>query len=140
MVTQRLRHWRDRGAAAVEFALIVPALVTLIFGSIEFGLAIEVRTAVQNAAREGVRMASLVGGSDGAAAVQEVKDAATQALSGLPGVVVNPPVVSCTPGPCVIGSAAQGSVATVTVTVQYAGITGFLPVSTLTSSSTMRIE
>jgi Flp pilus assembly protein TadG len=112
----------------------------LIFGSIEFGLAIQVRTAVQNAAREGVRMASLVGGSDGSAALKEIQDRASLPLDGMPGVVVNPPVVTCTPAPCVIGSAKQGSVATVTVTVQYAGITGFLPVSTVTSTSTMRIE
>jgi hypothetical protein len=39
-----------------------------------------------------------------------------------------------------MGTAKAGSVATVKVTIQYTGVTGFLPNSTLSASSTMRIE
>ena len=142
MVTRKPRLWRDRGAAAVEFALLVGPLVMLIFGSIEFGLAVQAKTMLENSAREGVRMASLVGASDGNVAVQEVKNTVTSALSAVPGLVVDPNqiVVTCTPGPCVMGTAKAGSVASVQVTVQYKGVTGFLPTATLTASSTMRIE
>jgi Flp pilus assembly protein TadG len=142
MVSQTLRRWRDRGAAAVEFALIVPVLITLIFGSIEFGLYFQARTMVQNSAREGVRMASLVAGADGSVALQEVKDAALHALSNLPGIGASPTVnVTCAPAPCVIGSATRGSVATVTVTVQWNGVTGmFLKATPFTATSQMRIE
>jgi Flp pilus assembly protein TadG len=142
MVTRKLRRWRDRGAAAVEFALLVGPLVMLIFGSIEFGLAVQAKTLLENSAREGVRMASLVGASDGSVAVQEVKDTVSHSLSSVPGVVLDPNqiVVTCTPAPCVMGSAPPGSVASVQVTVQYTGVTGLLPTATLTSSSTMRIE
>ena len=143
MVTRNLRGWRDRGAAAVEFALIVGPLITLIFGSLEFGLYFQARTMVENAAREGVRTASLVGSADGAPAQQEVRDAATHALSAVPGIV-NPPTVkvTCTPvGSCLIGTATSGSVATVTVTVQYTGVTGlFFDTLAFTATSQMRIE
>jgi len=142
MVTQTSRRWRERGAAAVEFALLVGPLVMLIFGSIEFGLAVQAKTMLENSAREGVRMASLVGGSDGSIAVQEVKDTVTHALSSVPGLVVDQDkiLVTCTPAPCVMGTAKAGTVATVAVTIQYTGVTGFLPNATLSASSTMRIE
>ena len=49
---------RDQdGAAAVEFALLLPLLVLLLFGIIEFGLAFNTRIQATNAAREGARMA-----------------------------------------------------------------------------------
>ncbi|MCW2787440.1 MAG: pilus assembly protein [Marmoricola sp.] len=49
----------ERGAAAVEFALIVPILVMLVFGIVDFGWAINRDTMVNNAAREGAREGSL---------------------------------------------------------------------------------
>jgi Flp pilus assembly protein TadG len=138
MVTRKLRRWRDRGAAAVEFALVVPALILLIFGSIEFGLAVQARTMVGNAAREGVRVASL-GGS-----VADVQASALNALGTVSGTKTV--TVTCkTPSgtSCVIGAANPGNVATVVVTVNYTGITGMFPLLTntkLTASSYMRIE
>jgi Flp pilus assembly protein TadG len=48
---------REDGAAAVEFALLLPLLVLLLFGIIEFGLAFNTRIQATNAAREGARMA-----------------------------------------------------------------------------------
>ena len=49
----------QRGAAALEFALIVPILVSLVFGITDFGWAINRDTMVNNAAREGAREGSL---------------------------------------------------------------------------------
>jgi Flp pilus assembly pilin Flp len=49
---------RDQeGAAAVEFALLLPLLVMLLFGMIEFGLAFNTRIQATNAAREAARRA-----------------------------------------------------------------------------------
>ena len=49
---------RDQeGAAAVEFALLLPLLVLLLFGMIEFGLAFNARIQATNAAREAARRA-----------------------------------------------------------------------------------
>ncbi len=52
-----LRHLRgdDQGAAIVEFALILPILILLVFGTIEFGRAYNAKVTLTHAAREGVR-------------------------------------------------------------------------------------
>jgi Flp pilus assembly pilin Flp len=47
----------EEGAAAVEFALLLPLLVLLLFGFIQFGTAFNTRIQATNAAREAARMA-----------------------------------------------------------------------------------
>lgn len=50
--------WRDdrqRGAAAVEFALIVPLLLSLVLGVVDFGIAFGQNISIQGAAREAAR-------------------------------------------------------------------------------------
>jgi Flp pilus assembly protein TadG len=51
-------RWR-RGAAAVEFALVAPVFLLLVFGLIELGRMVMVQQALTNAAREGCRTATL---------------------------------------------------------------------------------
>ena len=46
---------RQRGAAAVELAIILPFLVVLVFGMIEFGIMIYDKAVLANASREGAR-------------------------------------------------------------------------------------
>jgi Flp pilus assembly protein TadG len=59
----RLRMWRDeRGAAAVEFALVLPVILLILFGTIEFGRAWNVRQTLTDAAREGARLAAVGNG------------------------------------------------------------------------------
>lgn len=53
-----------RGAAAVEMAIILPLLLTLIFGIIEFGRAMMVQQILVNAAREATRRAIVPGATD----------------------------------------------------------------------------
>jgi len=50
-----LRARSDRGAAAVEFALVAPILILLVVGIAEFGRAYNVQNSLSAAAREGVR-------------------------------------------------------------------------------------
>jgi Flp pilus assembly protein TadG len=45
----------ERGASAVEFALLIPLVVMLLFGTMSAGLAYSDHVAVTNAAREGAR-------------------------------------------------------------------------------------
>lgn len=50
---------RFRGAAVVEFAVVLPLLLTILFGIIEYGWIFMVRQTLQTAAREGARIAIL---------------------------------------------------------------------------------
>jgi Flp pilus assembly protein TadG len=49
------------GAAAVEFAVVVPVLILIVFGMIEFSRVMMVEQILTNAAREGARKGSLPG-------------------------------------------------------------------------------
>lgn len=50
-----------RGSAAAEFVLVLPVLLTLVLGAIDWGWYFSVREVAINAAREGARTASLMG-------------------------------------------------------------------------------
>ena len=56
--SHRRKRW---GAAAVEFAVVAPIFLLLVFGIIEFGRAIMVQQMLTNASREGARLAVLDG-------------------------------------------------------------------------------
>ena len=45
----------ERGAAAVEFAIVLPVLILLVFGAVEFGLLLYNQQVITNASREGAR-------------------------------------------------------------------------------------
>ena len=84
---------QSRGAAAVEFALVLPILVLILFGTIEFGRAYNAKTTLTHAAREGVRVLALGTGDPAATA----RNAATSLDGSQIGVTTaggNP----CTPG------------------------------------------
>lgn len=49
----------ELGQAIVEFALVLPILVVLLFGIIEFGRLLSTVSAVTSAAREGARVAAV---------------------------------------------------------------------------------
>ena len=46
----------ESGASAVEFALLLPVLMMILFGIIEFGLALYRQAILTNASREGARL------------------------------------------------------------------------------------
>jgi len=92
---------RTRGAALVEFAMILPILILLVFGIIEFGRGYHAKTTLTHAARESVRIAALDTGDP----AQVARDAAPNLDPGAITVVV-------VPSPCVPGQP-------VTVTLEY---------------------
>lgn len=49
----------ERGAAAVEFALLLPVLLLLVLGTIEFSRAYNAQITLTNAGREGVRVMAI---------------------------------------------------------------------------------
>lgn len=51
--------WDERGVAAVEFALLVPLLVVILFSITAFGIALSRFVAYMGAAREGARYAAV---------------------------------------------------------------------------------
>ena len=91
---------RDRGAAAVEFALVAPLLLTLALGLTEFGRAYTTQAALAQAAREGAT--TLAMGGTSAEARTAAQDAATNL--GVPTTDVTVPTGTC------VGSAVGASV------------------------------
>jgi Flp pilus assembly protein TadG len=62
MTLSRAQRGGERGAALVEFAIVLPVFLMLVLGAIDWGWFFLVQDAVSNAAREGAR-AAIVGGS-----------------------------------------------------------------------------
>jgi Flp pilus assembly protein TadG len=63
---------RDRGAAAVEFALLLPVLMLFIFGIIDFGRMVNAKITINEAAREGARAAAILGVPQGHDRIDDV--------------------------------------------------------------------
>ena len=115
MVTEKLRRWRDRGAAAVEFALVMPLLVMLLFGIAEFGNAFFIKAQVAGAARVAVRNYA-INWKTTTAEDTVARDTATAiAKSAVPD-----PSASAVISPCVTAS----SQTTLVVTYHYQSMTG----------------
>lgn len=127
----------DTGAAAVEFALVLPVLLLILFGIIDFGRAFNAQITLTQAAREGVRAYALSGNaSDGDARAKE-------AVQGTPlAGAISTSTTGCT----------TGNPTTLTATYQFSYVT---PVSgimtllgadalanpvTMTSRATMRCK
>jgi len=61
MTLQSLKN--QKGQALVEFAIVIPILLLIVMGILQFGLMLNSYLAIENAAREGAR-AGIVGSSD----------------------------------------------------------------------------
>jgi Flp pilus assembly protein TadG len=73
----------DRGAAAVEAALVLPLLLILVFGIIDFGRMLNAQIQLTEAAREGARARSLGASvSEAQARVQAVRNDAVLSDAG----------------------------------------------------------
>lgn len=86
----------ERGAAAVEFALVAPILVLLVFGIIEFSRAYNAQVSLSNAAREGVRVMAI--SNDQTAAKTAAKNAAVSLNPRLQDTNFTFSPASCTSG------------------------------------------
>nr|WP_077491127.1 TadE family protein [Sinomonas mesophila] len=79
---------RERGAVAVEFALVLPILLTLVFGIIEFGRLYNAQIVFSNAAREAARTMAIT---------KDAGEAATAAQSVAAGYTIAVTTGSCAP-------------------------------------------
>lgn len=121
------RSRNETGAAAVEFALVVPVLLLLLLGIIEFGRVFNAQMQVTAAAREAVRMMAIQ---------KESGPSIATAIAGAPGL--SPPLtagqVSVAPGSCTTSTDA-----TVTVTYSLTLVAGLFGQSIpLTGRAVMR--
>ncbi|MBX7445209.1 MULTISPECIES: TadE/TadG family type IV pilus assembly protein [unclassified Arthrobacter] len=105
---------KEKGAVAVEMAIVLPLLLLILLGIIEFGRAYNVQVSLTQAAREGARYAAIHHAESGLN-VQAAALAAAPALSGLP-VTVTDNASSCS----------AGSNVQVTTKVALPSLTGFL--------------
>ena len=105
---QAKRAWRSRdsrGAAAVEFALVAPLLMLLVFGIISYGYMLSFRQAISQGASEGARAgavwASSYSASQDPARIAAARSRVDAALSSY-GVSCSTTGVTCavTIGPC----------------------------------------
>ncbi len=62
MITRRKE--REQGAALVEMAMVLPLLVLLVFGIVEFGLAFNKRLTVGNASQSAARVGSAIANNE----------------------------------------------------------------------------
>lgn len=121
----------DRGAAAVEFALVVPVLLALVLGIIEFGRAYNIQTTLSNAARDGVRVMAL---ENNATAARTATRNSANTLD------LTRATISVTPTNCAATATTPPGTATVTISYSLDLLSGFLPIDdfTLTGRGTMR--
>ncbi len=87
-----LRRPTDRGSTLVETALMLPLLVLLVFGVVEFGRAYNAQVTLTHAAREGVRELALTRDSTAAAS------RAVSAATSLDASSLSVTTTSCGPG------------------------------------------
>jgi Flp pilus assembly protein TadG len=92
--TSRRATYTERGAAAVEFAFVLPILLLLVFGIIEFGRGYNVKVELTGGVREGARELAL-GGSPA-----EVRQAVRDAAPGLDPAIADGDftITPCPPG------------------------------------------
>jgi len=131
----RLFRKKRLAAAAVEFAVVAPVFLLLVFGMIEYGRMVMVYQVLTNASREGARAAVL----DGATTTS-----VTTSVNGfLTDAFISGATVTVSPNPP--GSALYGDPVTVTVSIPFSQVSWlpspmYLGSRTLSSATAMRRE
>jgi Flp pilus assembly protein TadG len=143
------RAKRQRGAAALEFALVAPVLLLMMLGMIDFGLRLNAEAVVTNAARDGARVASLGGDSAQVIAAAQ-KSSYPSATVKVDCLLLTDLATACDGGATYDVARADkkttSNVARVTVTYHYSYITplpawiGFSSTANIQKVSYMRIE
>jgi len=154
---------QENGAAAVEFAILLPLLAGLVFGIIEFGLLLYNQQVITNASREGAR-AAIVGHCADRKTDTDISEIVTDYCTDQnkkrlitfnetndpPTTTIAPSPSACTPGSEISGVWTGGSGPTVgdnvAVSVQYTytylvpSLLGFGSTKLLSAATVMKME
>jgi Flp pilus assembly protein TadG len=142
MMKKMLNIEGQRGAAAIEFAIVLSVLIVLLFGIIEFSILLYDKAVITNASREGARAGIVFSNGsclDQAQIAAVVNTYCANNLITFDGTTTGP--ITQTAGSCVTGTPL-----TVTVTYNYgflvlpnfvSGLTGGI---NLTAQTVMRYE
>ncbi|MDQ2654195.1 MAG: pilus assembly protein [Chloroflexota bacterium] len=113
----------------LEFALILPIILLIVFGTLDIGRIVFLKAELENAVREGARLGRVTQPFDAVPVRSRI-----QAQTGL----ANATVVASCPGGCT-----YGSMLTVTATLPVSIVVGLvpaLPSLTIDASASVRIE
>jgi Flp pilus assembly protein TadG len=127
---------KEAGAVAVEFALVLPILLLVVFGIIDFGRMLNAQISLTQAAREGARWAAL-----GQSGVPARVTAAAPGLTPAPSTSV----ISSCPANAAVGASAEGPASyTISFVTPFGAIAslvgGTSPGGTVTLTSTARFR
>jgi Flp pilus assembly protein TadG len=109
----------QHGAAAVEFAIILPLLVSIVLGTIDWGYYFFVQQIVTNAAREGARVGTLYDPATPGSEALALADAEVTAKSYLDRAGLEAAGATTLAAP-------NGNAIVVTVTYTTGSLTGFM--------------
>jgi Flp pilus assembly protein TadG len=115
------RRNRQRGVAAVEFALVLPLFLTMVLGAIDWGWFFYIDQLVTNCAREGARAGTLLPPRPTSTASQAESAAEQAGLDFLQRVRLTPTGVDAT-----YTTVGGNDAILVTVTYPVGSLTGFL--------------
>jgi Flp pilus assembly protein TadG len=126
-----------RGSAVLEAALVLPIILSLSFGGVEFGYYMFVKNTFQGAAREGARAAINAGATN--------TDVTTAVAGVMTAAGFNSSQYMITTNPATVSSATTGTAVTVSISAQW-GTIGVRPLGVIpstknvTGSTVMRKE
>ena len=98
----------DKGAELIEFALVFPLLLLVMFGIMDFGLLFQRYETVTNAAREGARIAVLPGYAQADVQARVTQYLAASGLTATPTFAYTAPQALNVGGACVTITGIRG--------------------------------
>ena len=135
-LVERRRDRDDSGASAVEFALVLPLLLLVAFGIIDFGVVFSQQLTLNNAVRSGARSGVVVGQLLDCPAIR------SRVAGDLSGLAMDPSLATVritllTPSGTVVTTPCGGSVLTVTDLTTGSGV---LPCAGTTPGTSLVVE
>ena len=127
---------KESGAVAVEMALLLPILILLLLGIMEFGRAYNAQVTLTSAAREGVRVMAINN------VESDARTAASNAMSTLNPTTTNPTFAftfatspATSPSPTACGAGRQ---VTMTISYNLSSLTGIAGPFSMTGKGVMQ--